>query len=175
MGRRLVIDTSVTRAAGGEGATKTVSVNCREFLKAVLSICHKIVMTPAIQSEWRRHRSRYSSTWLASMDARKKVARTQEADSSAIQERISRLSQGNDRDSMIKDLPLIAAARATDGLVVSMDEGVRELFANISPHIGELRGIVWVNPTDPDDRALEWLQDGDPSDVGRQLGQALEE
>ena len=44
--KRLVIDASVARAAGGEDATYPISVSCRDFLKAVLDLSHRVVMTP---------------------------------------------------------------------------------------------------------------------------------
>ena len=50
--RRLVIDASVVHAAGPEGATFPTSKNCRDFLKAVLTICHNVVMTPEIGKEF---------------------------------------------------------------------------------------------------------------------------
>jgi hypothetical protein len=175
MGRRLVIDTTVTSAAGGDAATDPISVSCREFLKAVLTICHKFVVTPAIREEWREHRSRFSSTWLTSMDARKKVLRVDAAENEAIQERIDRLSQGNAKAAMLKDMHLVAAARATDGLIVSMDEEVRELFGGISQHIGELRELIWVNPCAEGDQALQWLKDGAESEGDRQLGRQAQE
>lgn len=41
----LVIDTSVVGAAGGPDATYPTSVHCRDFLQAVLDICHRVVIT----------------------------------------------------------------------------------------------------------------------------------
>src|SRR5437660_6190664 len=73
--RRLVVDASVARAAGGEGATHPLSRQCRDCLLAMLHICHRIVMTAEIGAEWKRHRSRFAMTWLTSMEARRKVWR----------------------------------------------------------------------------------------------------
>jgi hypothetical protein len=67
----LVIDASVGRAAGGENATAPTSVNCREFLKSVLFICHRVVMTPEIKEEWKTHQSNFSREWRCQMVARK--------------------------------------------------------------------------------------------------------
>ncbi len=43
--KRLVIDTDVAQASGGEDATDTRSINCRDFLKGVMTQNHRIVMT----------------------------------------------------------------------------------------------------------------------------------
>ena len=72
-GRRLVIDADVARSAG---ETKhPVSSACRQFLDAVTECRHRVVMTPEIQEEWRRHASRYTYRWLRRMFARRLVDR----------------------------------------------------------------------------------------------------
>lgn len=43
--KRLVIDASVARSAGKKDATDPRSVRCRDFLKTVLEISHRVVMT----------------------------------------------------------------------------------------------------------------------------------
>jgi hypothetical protein len=73
--RRLVIDASVARSSGGEAATYPTSKHCRDFLKATLKICHRVVMTPDIMEEWRAHQSGFARRWRVSMEARKKVER----------------------------------------------------------------------------------------------------
>ncbi len=71
--KRLVIDTDVISSAGGEQARDTRSITCREFLKTVLSTGHSVVITESIMEEWKRHKSRFTGTWLSSMYARRKV------------------------------------------------------------------------------------------------------
>jgi hypothetical protein len=70
--QRLVIDASVARSAGDKDATYPQSVHCREFLLAVLDICHQIVMTPAIKAEWDKHQSKFALMWRRQMVAKKK-------------------------------------------------------------------------------------------------------
>jgi hypothetical protein len=67
--RRLVIDADVARSAGGEQATHPRSKHCRDFPRAVLEICHRLVLTPLTGDEWKRHRSRFAATWLGQMYA----------------------------------------------------------------------------------------------------------
>jgi|SRR5579863_3736983 len=169
MSRCLVIDTTVVRASGGEAASNPLSTSCRDFLKAVLSICHKVTITPDIQSEWKKHRSRFSSTWLTSMDARKKVVRIGTPDIRAIRKKLEKIPQNQGKEAMIKDLHLVAAASAGDGLIVSLDEEARGFFEATAESIGELKSLVWVNPGKTEDLGISWLKNGAPSEKKRQL------
>jgi hypothetical protein len=49
--KRLVIDASVARSAGGETAVFPTSKHCRDFLRATLETGHCVVMTPVIRSD----------------------------------------------------------------------------------------------------------------------------
>ncbi len=62
--KRLVIDSDVARSAGTK--EDPISQSCREVLQAVLSICHKVVLTEDIFAEWKRHRSNFTFVWLKS-------------------------------------------------------------------------------------------------------------
>jgi hypothetical protein len=45
----LVIDASIARSCGAPNATFPTSKNCRDFLNAVLTICHRMVLTDDIK------------------------------------------------------------------------------------------------------------------------------
>ena len=51
--RRLVIDADVLHSAGE--SVHPISSACREFLETVFDVGHYVVITDAIQEEWRRH------------------------------------------------------------------------------------------------------------------------
>ena len=104
------------------------------------------------------------------MDARKKVLRIDTPEIDPIREEIDGIAEDHARGAMGKDLHLVAAAGATDGLIASMDEEARELFKETSGRVEELKGLVWVNPCKPDDDAIGWLEDGAPTERRRQLG-----
>ena len=54
--KRLVVNASVARAAGGKGATASVSVKCTEFLEAFQEESpYHVVMTPELSEEWNKH------------------------------------------------------------------------------------------------------------------------
>lgn len=170
--KRLVIDASVARAAGGEEASYPVSKNCRNFLKAVLTICHRIVMTPEIGEEWKRHRSNFAQTWLASMQGRKKVFRLDSATNYKLRDKIERAAsqmKEHEREAMRKDFLLIESSVMTDCTVISLDDAVRRLFAEALQSVGELKNVVWVNPGRIEEELIRWLENGAKPEKGRRL------
>ena len=166
--RRLVIDADVAHSAGE--SEHPISSACRKFLDTVLSVGHHVVMSEAIQEEWRRHRSRYSLKWLTRMSARRRVDRNKIERDEDLRERIDEVVPPEQKEDVDKDVHLIEAAVATDRLVASQDERARGAFGNASANVGELKQIVWVNPTQADEKPIDWLRNGAKAEVHRQLG-----
>jgi hypothetical protein len=129
-------------------------------------------MTPAISDEWRRHQTSFVRKWRRWMNGPKKLVPPDPGFSSEeLFARIERLAVSDqDRESMKKDLCLIEAALAADQIVVSRDEAVRALFAQVSQKVGELRTVVWVNPDKAEEQPITWLESGAPAEASRQLG-----
>lgn len=168
--KRLVIDASVARSAGRENARDPTSASCRDFLKAVRTICHQIVMTQEIGEEWRRHQSRFARQWLLSMTARRKVYRLGGVLNSDLRGRIERVVSGKrDTEAMRKDYRLVEAAVVTDRTVASLDDAARELFAVAARRVGELRNIIWVNPGRSEEELILWLGNGAKAERKRLL------
>jgi len=175
--KRLVIDASVARSAGDEGATYPTSVYCRNFLKAVLDICHKVVMTPDIRDEWNKHESHFARTWRRQMVARRKLEFLDIPDNEELENKIYIIIEtvtGSDKQQieMIKDLRLIEAAIATDKIVISCDDNTaRKFFSRAALQVDELKDIVWVNPTKvEEEKPIEWLEKGAEAQSDRLLG-----
>ncbi len=169
--RRLVIDASVAHASGGEEAIFPTSKNCRDFLKAVQTISHRIVMTPAITEEWKNHQSNFARRWRVSMEARKKVVRVSAPADDNLRDKIKHIASSDKaRDAMLKDIHLIEAAKATDQTVIALDETVRNLFAAAGQRVGEMRNIVWVNPDKVEEKSISWLENGAKPEKKRMLG-----
>ena len=84
--------------------------------------------------------------------------------------KIGKVLNENQREATEKDAHLIEAAIATDRLVTSRDEKARRLFGCASVAVGQLRQIVWVNPTKADETPIEWLRNGARAEAHRQLG-----
>ena len=165
--RQLVIDADVARSAG-ESLHPTSSA-CRGFLETMLEVRHHVVMTDTIWEEWGHHRSRIWSKWLTQMYGRKLVKRTEVDEDETLRERIGAALLWDQREAAEKDAHLIEAAIATDRLVTSRDEKARRLFGCASVAVGQLRQIVWVNPTKADEKPIDWLRNGARAEAHRQL------
>lgn len=166
---RLVIDASVARAAGGEGAEDPSSKACREFLNSVLEICHHLVFTKEVGSEWKRHRSKFARIWLRRMFARRKVEQVNVEPDDDLLTAIEVAETGALlRRAMEKDRHLLEAAYATDGVVSSLDEEARTAFGELSVTLRRLRAVVWINPTRAEEDPLGCLE-GDIREQGNRL------
>jgi hypothetical protein len=67
---------------------------------------------------------------------------------------------------------LIEAALATDERVASLDDKVRRHLQDHCSKLPEVATICWVNPSNPDERVIAWLESGAPADRFRTLGHA---
>ena len=170
--KRLVVNASVARAAGGKGATASVSINCTEFLETFRDECpHHIVMTPELSEEWDAHQSNFAARWLKSMIARKRFDYITPPQNTALSKKIdTTATRERDLEAMQKDFHLLHAALVTDQTIISLDETVRRLFKRASQQVGEIRNIIWVNPDrTAEEHPIVWLQNGAPPEPHRQL------
>jgi hypothetical protein len=170
--KRLVIDADVLHSAGGEEAAHPTAKRCRDFLKAALTICHRVVRTPVIDEEWKRHSSNFSRKWRVSMNSKKKLehAQTNSPDAQSLLRDIEgTVDSGGALDDVRKDMHLIHAALATDRSIVSCDETARQLFANASSTVPALSPIVWVNPDREEETPIPWLENGAEAEPDRML------
>ena len=169
--KRLVVNASIGRAAGGEEATASVSINCTEFLESFRTEClHHIVMTPELSAEWNRIRSVFTRTWLKSMVARKRFHYVGSALNQALCNKIeTSTSREKEVKAMWKDFHLLEAALATDQTIISRDEIIRGCFARAAQSVDEIRHIVWVNPVHSEEAPITWLKNGAPPEDHRQL------
>ncbi len=143
--RRLVIDASVARACGKPESKHPTGTRCREFLETVKKISHRLVMTPDISEEWRKHQSATARKWRVQMYARKMVYWVEPDTDVSLARRLKRVkANAGERRAMLKDVRLIEAARATDHTVISLDDSARRLFARASDEVVELRELVWT-------------------------------
>ena len=170
--KRLVVNASVARAAGGVEATASVSISCTEFLETFRDECpHHVVMTPELSEEWDENQSKFAATWLRSMIARKRFDYEDPPVNQALRDEIEgTATRETEIEVMRKDFHLLEAARSTDQAIISLDETVRGLFARAVQHVGEIRDIVWVNPErTEEEEPIEWLKNGAPPDDHRKL------
>jgi hypothetical protein len=152
--RLLVVDACVARSAGE--TEHPVSSCCRNSLLAILTICHRIVMTEAVQNEWNRHMSRFTRKWFSSMVAKKKVHRCEGVEVSHVDEACDGLSV-TEQDGLRKDLCLVEAACAGDGIVITRDDVVQEIWQKCHNRLRVAKPITWINPVTDGVQALEYL------------------
>ena len=166
----LVIDCSIAHAAGPEEAKHPTSKHCRDFLLAVLRICHRIGMSPAVAEEWKRHRSGFARQWLVRMHARKKVVLIEAEENPPLREALAAFATTDgSREAMLKDAHLLEAAIRSDRRIAALDETVRRLFSEIARKHKPIREICWVNPDVKFDEVAQWLEAGAPVDKALQL------
>lgn len=112
----LVIDASVAHASGGVSATHPDATHTRDFLQAVLKICHKAVMSPAIRDEWNVHQSGFARSWRKSMVARGKLLLSDIDEREDIRQKINQaLATDKQKDAMQKDCHLLESANRLIG------------------------------------------------------------
>jgi ABC-type iron transport system FetAB ATPase subunit len=178
--KRLVIDASVLTASGDENATFPTSKHCHQFLQNVLEICHRVVLTRALETEWNNHKSRFGQAWRGNMEKRGKLVRVKSLEDSELRAKIymadillENLTE-KQRLAVKKDIHLIEAALATDKIVVSLDDNTARRFFALSAQeveaLRELKAIAWVNPDKPDETQIEWLKNGANPEPERLLG-----
>ena len=158
--RRIVVDTDVASSASLTNYPRSEA--CRLALETILAVCHKVVLTPKQDAEWRNHRSRYTLGWLRQMAARGKWHRLPEEPNTGLIDRVDALPDDGtaDRLEMLKDAHLVEAAMATDGIVLSMDD---KMFRRLNRHytaIGLRQVIAWMNPEAPERACCYWLERG---------------
>jgi hypothetical protein len=166
--KRLIVDSNILQSSGSGGLQ---AKTCRDFLSIFLMETeHCAVVTPEIWAEWRRHWSRMARSWVASMEARKRIVRVRTADDGTREalERAAR-SEG-ERVAILKDVHLVEAAIATDRRIASMDEVMRGLLKVFAASIPQISQVMWVNPNILDEDCTEWLRSGAPLETNRTLG-----
>ena len=170
--RDLVIDASVARASGGVGATHPAATVTRDFLQAVLTICHKAVMTSAVRKEWDEHQSNFARKWQSSMVARKKLKPLFVEEREDLRQRVEleNISR-TQKNAMLKDCHLIEAALVTDQRIIALDDTARALFSEASSNISEIQNILWINPVSDSEHVMSWLK-GAPSQAKWELKRA---
>ncbi len=170
--KRIVVNASVARAAGGKEATASTSINCTKFLETFgNNTSNKIVMTLELAEEWDKHQSNYAATWLTNMIATKRFHYIKLPNKDVLNKKIeATTTHDKEVNAMLKDFHLLGAALATDMIVISLDESIRTLFAYASRQVGEIRDIIWVNPERiAEEQPILWLKTGAPSESHRQL------
>ncbi len=167
--RSITIDASIARASGH--TDHPTSQRCRDCLDTIRDHGHRMVMTDQLREEWDRHQSAFALRWRASMQSRGRVIAIKAALDDDLRDRIEQTAASLAQQVAIaKDVHLVAAARATDRTILSLDEVMRRLLRRASGQVRELRLLVWANPDREADGVVAWLRAGAKPDAPRRLG-----
>lgn len=156
---RLVIDTNVLRGASSTTDASPPGSLLRAVLDAIFRICHRAVISPELEREYRVHASKFGVRWLSAMRRKGKVVETPAIETSRARrwKQSEHLRSGEQRAELEKDLHLVLAALETDGIVVSGEKRVRALLLKVmEPGEVEL-GWALVGP-----ETVPWLELGAP-------------
>jgi hypothetical protein len=173
----LVVDTSVMRAAGAEGATDPAPANARDALKAILSICHRVCDSTDLREERKRHQSKFAKLWFTQMHARRKVVVCEPHPCNDILADIRSFHSTTQSDiaAVEKDIHLIAAALATDRTVLSGDNRVAVAIRKVCTDTRTVTSkaaadVLWINPITDRDALHAWLSEMGPAQQHWRLG-----
>lgn len=173
----LVVDASVMRAAGGENATDPTPAHARDALKAILTICHKVCLSPALSEQWKRHQSKFAKRWLTQMYAvRKVVAHEPPACNEILADiRAFHAITQSEIAAVEKDIHLIAAALVSDRAVLSWDHRVAMAIRKVcvdktTVTSRSVSHVLWIDPIADKDALHAWLSENGPAQPSWQLG-----
>jgi hypothetical protein len=168
--KKIVVDASVARAAGSAESIHPTGALCREFLTSFRKQGHFLIVTPDIRAEWRKHQSAFAQSWYVKIVASRCQIWLEEIEDEELRKSVKQLKiDSGIIKAMIKDIHLIEAALKSDQIVASLDETVRKYFSRSSEIISEFCGIIWVNPSEPKETAIIWLNAGAKVELMRTL------
>jgi hypothetical protein len=165
--RTLVVDADIAQATGGKDAIHPIPVRCREFLREIYHLGHKVIFTDEILAEWKNHQSEFAADWFLEMTASGKIVRVKgQTRDDDLREAIFEAIHENARNVVAKDLHLVEAAKLAHEIVASKDNRTRNHLKIAAIHVEAIKTIIWVNPKPPeadnekDEMCIIWLREG---------------
>jgi len=127
-----------------------------------------MAMSTDVMVEWKKHESAYARTWRVAMIARKKVQHLKNDELLEAGILISKISKAienpKQNEAFQKDQHLILTAKATDLIVISLDDEMRGILLGTAEKVKEIKEIMWVNPDKHSELMSQWLLDGAKSE-----------
>ncbi|AZG84293.1 hypothetical protein N032_00580 [Pseudomonas syringae pv. pisi str. PP1] len=137
-----VIDADIARSSGL--TEHPVSSGSRKLLEAVAAGGHKAAMCPTLRKEWREHRSKFATRWMASMVAKKRIIFVTPTNTMKIHIE-ENVEDSKEKEVALKDCHLLDAALESDKIIASNDDRARAVFCKIALNNGEIRTISWFS------------------------------
>jgi hypothetical protein len=134
---------------------------CRDFLKAVLSICHHAALNAKLRKQWDEHKSLFAEKWYAAMERRTKILDLDIEHQGALSVAWSdRGLTAKQAEAAQRDLHLVEAAMLADAIVVSLDKRASEFLKKALCCEKRFAKLCWINPEAEPDAVFEWLNQG---------------
>lgn len=162
-----VVDTCVSRAAGGEQAAHPTSQHSRAFLRLLQDGGHSVAFDAEGLDEWKQHRSRFAYTWLSAMYARKRVVRIQKETGEHVRAQLAGVAdlEQHHRRAIDKDAHIVGAAMSSDRMLASIDDRLLKALLTVLTVCGSMtciRGLVWIDVLRYCDELAAWVGVGAP-------------
>ena len=172
-GKKLVVDTCVARSAGDKSQAPE-SKHSRDALTAIREHCqHELVFNPTLSSEWKTHAGRFALSFLTYMVQRRRVHYLRGEEFSSVVRSCSLvLENGTEREAFDKDAHVVAAALASDQIILSNEVRLWAQLAKMSPYSNAVGNLVWANPSLEGPSCVNWLKEGAPWRSDRKLSEA---
>jgi predicted nucleic acid-binding protein len=161
--RDVVIDADVMRSAGE--TEHPVSSSSRRALESVRERGHRVVLCQPIRDEYKKHSSRFSATWRASMVARKQVVNWVHTADEGLRDRLSNAFPSDhtaNRDAVLKDAHLLEAANAMGQRIVSRDARANHLFRSVCSVLQQYGTLLWADLGNDGEKTQQWLEEDLP-------------
>ncbi len=160
--RKIVVDTSVARAAGKLSKDRkdiNASKSAREILNAIRTKNHTAVFCEELSKEWDIHQSNFSRIWRVDMISRKRIDFVK-INLIGINNSIN-LSDASpsEKTAMRKDAMLLQSALQKDRIIISFDFKARKLFKILSKTESSLNKIQWC-PASATCNCADWIESG---------------
>lgn len=151
----IVVDATVLKGASSTDGGPPRGVACRRALLAILDICHRAVVSPALEKEYQDNPSKFGQKWRVAMMRRNMIVRTLAKETGRARGWMqSPVFTERERPIAAKDLHLVLAAWEKEAVILSGDDTSRALFARLA----DLKDLGWARMTGDD--VLAWLEGG---------------
>lgn len=160
-GENIVIDADIMRAASI--SEMPPASHAMRALEAIRNGTHKMAWSTPLVAEYKKHESRYSATWRASMLAQKRHQFWEHKDDPELRKSLvaAQPEQATAQEiAVLKDAHLLELANATNGRIVSKDATAKNLFRRACPVLGRYRTTLWGDLTHSPDDVIQWIKDG---------------
>ncbi|WP_035335531.1 hypothetical protein [Acinetobacter lwoffii] len=139
---KFIIDADIIRSAGY--SEHPISSTSRNLLDAVIKHKSETVYCKTLMAEWRKHKSTYSTKWIASMISKKKLVlipvKTEAKDF------LESLEESTDKKVALKDAHLVDLAIASNKIIFSNDINAKNAFSKLLDKRSNFQKIYWLSP-----------------------------